>query len=90
MTYKLNTNADHITNQAARVLIGGLRDQFSGFNKMYGSRYIRALAEVCKYNETDYYTYQIGLTSRKFASQKDAGVFMEKTINDLFDLGIMK
>jgi hypothetical protein len=90
MTYQLDTNADHITNAGARALIGGLRDKFCGLNKMYGVRYVRALAEVCKYQETDFYTYRMGLTTRKFRSQKEAGVFMEKTINDLFEFGILK
>jgi hypothetical protein len=81
---------NHVTDEAAKALITKLRAEFSGMYKIYGARYVRALSEVCGYRETDYDTYQIGCTVRTFKSKQEAGVFMEKTINDLFALGIKK
>jgi len=84
---------DHIANDSARAAIQVLRDATTGFRKVYGSRYLEALAKVCKYSvgadaAGTYATLRNGLTVR-FLTAKSAGRYMEATINDYYALGIL-
>jgi len=86
------SNADHINNAAARALVLGVRRKFCGITKIYGSRYMSQLETLCGYmggaTRTGY-VLTISGVDKEFKASKDAGLFMEAKINDLFDLGIM-
>lgn len=82
----------HIADQAARVFIYQLRHQFGigATGVVYGARYVRQLAQLCKYNQVGHFAYQVGLRVRNFKSAREAGQFMENTIDGLFQLGVMR
>lgn len=82
---------DHIKNAAAKAFIGNIRAKYCGLTKTYGSRYMRQLEDVCGYvggATANGYIVTIGNTQKEFKAAKEAGLFMEAKINDLFDLGI--
>lgn len=85
-------NADHIKNAAARALVLSIRRKYCGITKIYGSRYMTQLETICGYmggaTRTGY-TLTIKNTTKEFKTTKEAGLFMEATINDLFDFGLM-
>jgi hypothetical protein len=93
MTY---ATTDHIKNTAAATFINGLRKEFSGLNKIYGSRYMVALSIVAKYevytrleDNKVVHVVRVSGVEKVFPSAKDAGIFMEQKIESLFDFGIM-
>lgn len=82
---------DHIADVRARAAIKAIRENSSGITKVYGIRYIAALAEVCKYQigaDAAGYYIAIGGVWKRFANAKSIGLYMEATINDLYALGI--
>lgn len=83
---------EHITDERARAAVKSLRDSVSGVRKVYGIRYIAALAEACKYvigaDAAGYYIAKGGVWKR-FATAKSIGLYMEATLNDWYTLGVM-
>ena len=86
-------NFDNITNSAAVEFLRKLRNDYSGVSKVYGTRYLAALAKVCGYTVTNYgKTLILGpanATRKEFKANKEAGQFMEGTIQDLIGFGII-
>lgn len=102
---------DHIENVNAASFIKGLRREFSGLHKIYGSRYMTQLESICGYHggsvgediqkadKTRPGTFKIVIkviyilnvcgVRKEFKNAKEAGIYMEKTIESLFDLGIL-
>ena len=105
------SNTDHITNASAIAFIKGLRREFSGLTKIYGSRYMNKLEVVNGYlggvevedvkvaDESrksgfktvfrSSYILNISDVRKEFKNAKAAGEYMEKTISDKFDFGIL-
>lgn len=86
------SNADHIANAAARAAILTIRRKYCGITKIYGSRYMTQLETLCGYNggaTRTGYVLTIRNTQKEFKTTKEAGLFMEATINDLFEFGLM-
>lgn len=92
-----HTTTDHITNERARKVIDQIRNKTSGLYKVYGSRYLAALAKQCNYRGVDaihtkdgggfVLTLASGITKR-FPTAKSVGLWMEGTINDWYALGV--
>lgn len=92
-----HTTTEHITNETARKVIDAIRAKSSGLYKVYGSRYLAALAKECKYNHISavhivdgggfVLTLANGIT-KLFPTAKSVGVWMERTINDWYALGV--
>lgn len=83
---------DHITDERAQAAIKSIRDKVSGLHKVYGIRYVAALAEACKYeigaDRDGYYIAQNGVWKR-FRTAKSIGLYMEATLNDRYALGVL-
>lgn len=85
---------ENISNPQAVEFLRVLRREYSGLTKVYGTRYLDALAKVCGYQVTNYgKTLVLGpknLTRKEFKSNRETGQFMESTIQDLVSFGIIK
>lgn len=85
---------DNLANPVAIEYLRLVRRKYSGLQKVYGSRYLDALAKVCGYRvANDGKTLVLGpqyLTRKEFKSKKESGQYMESTIEALADLGIIK
>jgi hypothetical protein len=92
MSMLTRQSLDHITDARAQAAIRDLRNKVSGLKKVYGIRYVAALAEACKYqigaDVNGYYIAKGGVWKR-FATAKSIGLHMEATINDWYALGVL-
>jgi hypothetical protein len=92
-----HTTTEHITNETARKVVDAVREKSSGLYKVYGSRYLAALAKERKYKHISsvhvadgggfVLTLTNGITKR-FPTAKSVGLWMEGTINDWYALGV--
>jgi hypothetical protein len=92
-----HTTTEHITNERARAVNDVIRAKSSGLYKVYGSRYLAALAKECNYRDVSamhvvngggfVLTLANGIKKR-FPTAKDAGLWMEGTLNDWYAMGV--
>lgn len=81
------------TNASAIAFIMAIRLNGDNYMKTFTLSYARELAKVCNYIVADSgKSLILGMankTKKEFKSNKEACRFMESTINDLFNLGIL-
>jgi hypothetical protein len=91
------TTTEHIANETARKVIDAIREKSSGLYKVYGSRYLAALAKECKYRDVcamhvaDGGGFVLTLGNgikKRFSTAKDAGLWMEGTLNDWYAMEV--
>lgn len=89
------SNTGHIVHPVAQALIKGLRDVNCGLTKVYGSRYLQALANECGYRTfpklIEGKVKQVLIvrgTEQLKDSPKDAALYMERTLDSWCQLGI--
>lgn len=93
----VKANTSHIIHPIAKELIASIRSVNCGLTKVYGSRYLQALAGVCNYRVypeliEGKVKQVIIVKGSKYLkdSPSEAALFMERTIDDWYQLGILK
>jgi hypothetical protein len=81
----------NLQNEKANNFVNDLRMKHCGYAKVYTAKYMRELARVCQYQLTNSnHSFIYHGTQHDYKSPRECGQMMEKKIDSLFMLGILK